>query len=57
MTTRNYYCANRYNVETGEWKYAPRYASVDHGQVEITEIERSDTSDNDDENDNQGLRL
>ena len=49
MTTRNYYCVNRYNVETDQWEYVPRYVRV-HG--EVTEIGRSAANDNDDENDN-----
>lgn len=31
--TRDYYCANYYNVETGQWEYAPRYVTVERGRL------------------------
>jgi hypothetical protein len=39
--TKHAYCANRYNVETRKWEYAPRYVTVERGQITARELEQS----------------
>lgn len=39
-----HFCANRYNVQTGQWEYAPRFVERERGRIVITPATNTDVA-------------